>query len=87
MVGARRGIKYGDAMVMDVLDRDGLVCGFDGVSMGGATERYQATVLALSRSAGVARLVSPVKRPSRPGHASRLGVAMDGTQRTRSGAS
>ena len=39
--GARRGTKYGDAVVMDALDRDGLVCGFDGVSMGAATERYQ----------------------------------------------
>ena len=29
----------------------------------------------------------PVKRPSRPGHASRLGVSMDGTQRARSSAS
>jgi len=69
-------------MFMDVLDKGGLVCGFHGVSMGGATERYQATVLAYP-----GWLVSPVKRPSRPGHASRLGVAMDGTQRTRSGAS
>ena len=74
-------------MFMDVLDKGGLVCGFDGVSMGGATERYQATVLALSRSAGVARLVSPVKRPSRPGHAGRLGVSMEGAQRARSSAS
>ncbi len=42
MPGARRGIKYGDAVFLDALDRDGLVCGFDGVSMGAATERYQA---------------------------------------------
>ena len=27
---------------MDALDQDGLVCGFDGLSMGAATERYQA---------------------------------------------
>jgi acetyl-CoA C-acetyltransferase len=40
--GARRGTKYGDAVVLDALDRDGLVCGFDGVSMGAATERYQS---------------------------------------------
>lgn len=40
--GARRGVRYGDAAVMDALDRDGLVCGFDGISMGAATERYQA---------------------------------------------
>jgi acetyl-CoA C-acetyltransferase len=40
--GARRGFKYGAAALVDALDRDGLVCGFDGVSMGAATERYQA---------------------------------------------
>ena len=42
LAGTRRGIKYGDAVFMDALDKDGLVCGFDGVSMGAATERYQA---------------------------------------------
>jgi len=42
LAGSRRGIKYGDAVFMDALDKDGLVCGFDGVSMGAATERYQA---------------------------------------------
>jgi len=47
-------------MFMDVLDKGGLVCGFHGVSMGGATERYQATVLAYP-----GWLVSPVWcRPS-----------------------
>jgi acetyl-CoA C-acetyltransferase len=40
--GSRAGIKYGDATLADALDRDGLVCGFDGVSMGAATEKYQA---------------------------------------------
>jgi len=40
--GSRQGIKYGGASFADALDRDGLVCGFDGISMGAATEKYQA---------------------------------------------
>jgi acetyl-CoA C-acetyltransferase len=40
--GARAGYKYGAGHVEDALDRDALVCGFDGISMGAATERYQA---------------------------------------------
>nr|WSZ12515.1 acetyl-CoA C-acyltransferase [Streptomyces canus] len=39
--GSRAGWKYGPAAVEDALDRDALVCAFDGVSMGAATERYQ----------------------------------------------
>jgi acetyl-CoA acetyltransferase family protein len=39
--GARGGWKYGTATAEDALDRDALVCAFDGVSMGAATERYQ----------------------------------------------
>jgi acetyl-CoA C-acetyltransferase len=39
---AGRGFRYGDTPVTDALDQDALVCGFDGVSMGAATERYQA---------------------------------------------
>ncbi|WP_128376331.1 acetyl-CoA C-acyltransferase [Streptomyces cavernae] len=39
--GARDGWKYGAAPAEDALDRDALVCAFDGVSMGAATERYQ----------------------------------------------
>jgi acetyl-CoA C-acetyltransferase len=39
--GARTGWKYGSAAAEDALDRDALVCAFDGVSMGAATERYQ----------------------------------------------
>lgn len=39
--GARTGWKYGTAPAEDALDRDALVCAFDGVSMGAATERYQ----------------------------------------------
>ena len=40
--GARAGYKYGAGQVEDALDKDALVCGFDGISMGAATERYQA---------------------------------------------
>ncbi|MGW2515678.1 acetyl-CoA C-acyltransferase [Streptomyces sp. NPDC001617] len=39
--GSRAGWKYGATAVEDALDRDALVCAFDGVSMGAATERYQ----------------------------------------------
>ncbi|MFJ2961344.1 acetyl-CoA C-acyltransferase [Streptomyces collinus] len=39
--GARTGWKYGSAAAEDALDRDALVCAFNGVSMGAATERYQ----------------------------------------------
>ncbi|MEU2268290.1 acetyl-CoA C-acyltransferase [Streptomyces olindensis] len=39
--GARGGWKYGAATAEDALDRDALVCAFDGVSMGAATERHQ----------------------------------------------
>ena len=38
---SRTGWKYGSATLEDALDRDALVCAFDGVSMGAATERYQ----------------------------------------------
>jgi acetyl-CoA C-acetyltransferase len=47
--GSRNGIKYGAATFADALDMDGLVCGFDGVSMGAATERYQRD-LGISRA-------------------------------------
>jgi acetyl-CoA C-acetyltransferase len=40
--GARRGLRYGDTPLGDALDSDALVCGFDGIAMGAATERYQA---------------------------------------------
>ncbi|WP_326573244.1 acetyl-CoA C-acyltransferase [Streptomyces sp. NBC_00481] len=39
--GARSGWRYGAAAAEDALDRDALVCAFDGVSMGAATERHQ----------------------------------------------
>ena len=40
LMGARQGYKYGSAVAADVLDRDALVCAFDAISMGAATERY-----------------------------------------------
>jgi acetyl-CoA C-acetyltransferase len=40
--GSRRGTKYGSALFLDALDQDALICGFDGLSMGAATEKYQA---------------------------------------------
>lgn len=39
--GSRTGWKYGATAVEDALDRDALICAFDGVSMGAATERHQ----------------------------------------------
>jgi len=42
LAGARQGLRCGQAPLADALDRDGLVCGIDGISMGAATERYQA---------------------------------------------
>jgi acetyl-CoA C-acetyltransferase len=39
--GARGGLKYGAGTFADALDQDALTCGFDGLSMGAATERYQ----------------------------------------------
>jgi acetyl-CoA C-acetyltransferase len=49
LAGSRNGTKYGAAQLADALDQDGLVCGFDGVSMGAATEKYQAG-LGISRA-------------------------------------
>ncbi|MFC9223811.1 acetyl-CoA C-acyltransferase [Streptomyces hygroscopicus] len=40
--GARQGHRYGGVAVKDALDADALVCAFDGLRMGEATERYQA---------------------------------------------
>jgi acetyl-CoA C-acetyltransferase len=39
---AGRAFRYGDTPLVDALDQDALVCGFDGIPMGVATERYQA---------------------------------------------
>ncbi|MEV3974342.1 acetyl-CoA C-acyltransferase [Streptomyces sp. NPDC050698] len=46
--GARTGFRYGPAAAQDALDADALICAFDGVPMGAATERYQAA-LGISR--------------------------------------
>ncbi|MEV1066699.1 acetyl-CoA C-acyltransferase [Streptomyces sp. NPDC050263] len=46
--GARRGFGYGAVDMTDSLDSDALVCAFDGMPMGAATERYQAA-LGISR--------------------------------------
>ncbi len=42
LLGSRRGYKYGDTGLADALDRDGLVCGFEGIPMGASTERYMS---------------------------------------------
>ena len=47
--GSRAGWKYGASTAEDALDHDALICAFDGVSMGAATERYQQP-FALSRA-------------------------------------
>lgn len=38
--GARTGFRYGATSLDDSLDRDALICAFDDVSMGEATDRY-----------------------------------------------
>ncbi|WP_009478683.1 acetyl-CoA C-acyltransferase [Rhodococcus sp. JVH1] len=44
--GARLGYRYGAVSFDDALDRDALICAFDDISMGEATDRYvQATNL------------------------------------------
>ena len=43
VIGSRKGTKYGAARMVDALDQDALTCAFDGISMGAATERYQAS--------------------------------------------
>ena len=40
LLGARQGYKYGHAQAADILDQDALVCAFDAISMGAATEKY-----------------------------------------------
>jgi acetyl-CoA C-acetyltransferase len=42
LMDSRHGTKYGPARLTDSLDSDGLICAFDGVAMGVATERYQS---------------------------------------------
>ena len=50
VLGSRKGTKYGPGRMVDALDQDALTCAFDGISMGAATERYQAG-LGLTRQA------------------------------------
>ncbi|OZC83399.1 acetyl-CoA acetyltransferase [Rhodococcus sp. 06-418-1B] len=47
--GVRTGLRYGAAALEDSLDRDALICAFDDVSMGEATDRYISGA-AVSRS-------------------------------------
>jgi acetyl-CoA C-acetyltransferase len=47
----RRGLRYGGgAPVDDALDSDALVCGFDGLPMGAATDRYLAAHGGITRA-------------------------------------
>ncbi len=48
LLGARQGYKYGNAQAADILDQDALVCAFDAISMGEATEKY-GTPIGISR--------------------------------------
>lgn len=50
VLGSRQGTKYGPGRMVDALDQDALTCAFDSISMGAATERYQAE-LGLTRQA------------------------------------
>jgi acetyl-CoA C-acetyltransferase len=50
VLGSRKGTKYGPGRMVDALDQDALTCAFDSISMGAATERYQAE-LGLTRQA------------------------------------
>lgn len=42
LLGSREGVKFGDWTMVDAMNHDALLCSFDGVSMGEATERYNA---------------------------------------------
>jgi len=42
LMGARQGYKYGHVQAADILDQDALICAFDEISMGEATEKYGA---------------------------------------------
>ncbi|HEY6494161.1 MAG TPA: acetyl-CoA C-acyltransferase [Trebonia sp.] len=49
--GVRRGLRYGGGAINDALDSDALICGFDGISMGAATDLYQTAMGNISREA------------------------------------
>jgi len=77
LAGARPGLRYGAAPLVDALDRDALVGGFDGISMGAATERCQAG-LGISRADqdvfaahSHARAAAAIKAGRLPGRSSR----------------
>lgn len=42
LLGMREGVKYGDTTMYDAMSFDGLLCAFDHVSMGEATDNYNA---------------------------------------------
>jgi acetyl-CoA C-acetyltransferase len=47
----RRGLRYGGGgPIEDALDSDALVCGFDGLPMGAATDQYQARLGGITRA-------------------------------------
>jgi acetyl-CoA C-acetyltransferase len=47
----RRGLRYGGgAPLEDALDSDALICGFDGLPMGAATDKYQAQLGGITRA-------------------------------------
>jgi acetyl-CoA C-acetyltransferase len=51
MRGTRRGWRYGGGPSLeDALDSDALVCGFDGLPMGAATDQYQARLGGITRA-------------------------------------
>jgi acetyl-CoA C-acetyltransferase len=82
--GSRRGVRYGDTAFLDSLDKDALTCGFDGISMGAATERYQAG-LGLSRQDQDAFAAQSHARASAAAKAGRLAdeivpLTVDGRQ-------
>ena len=49
--GVRGGLRYGGGAINDALDSDALICGFDGISMGAATDLYQTAMGNISREA------------------------------------
>ena len=42
LLGMREGVKYGDTSLYDAMSFDGLLCAFENVSMGEATENYNS---------------------------------------------
>ena len=52
LAGGRQGLRYGEVPLMDAPDRDALVCGFDGISMGAVIERNQAGAAVACRGGG-----------------------------------